>query len=256
MVTSMSLCGRGKEFVEKIFWVRHVDWTKYNIKRAGVIPYTVINGHVHFCLGVDFKTKELTDFGGGIRDSDESPLHGALREFREESNGVFGEENYDSDKYMDSPCLIKNITQKSNYHMMIVFQEVEPCYLSSTMAKFQMSTNEEICAIFWGGEPIFRQLVYTPDATRMYTKVKKFIANCISFNRLVYFLKLRSQLAKSDPYFSSSLIINTRSEDGHCFDEPVCSFKRKRSDVRRPQLNIRGTVLPTTIEGEESLFRN
>lgn len=260
MVTEMSLCGRGKEFTEHIYWVRHINWSNFNIRRAGVIPYTVINGHIHICLGVDSKSNELTDFGGGIRDSDINPLYGAIREFREESNDVFGEENYNPENYLDSPCLIKNMSQKSSFHMMIIFQEVDASLMSTTMNKFSVdfATNDEIRAICWCNDGLLKQLVYTPDCSRMYTKVKKFICNCISFNRLIYFLKLRSRLARINPYFSSTLNFNKlESEIQHSFiEEPLSIFKRKKNNYRKRQLTIKGEYKRDYVLEEEELFKN
>jgi len=59
-------------------------------RRGGVIVYTHFNGTVYFSFGIDAKTHDLTDFGGGIGHRDASPISGALREFSEETLGIFG----------------------------------------------------------------------------------------------------------------------------------------------------------------------
>ncbi len=60
--------------------------------RAGVIPYRVdpITGDLSFLLARHSSSKELGDFGGGVR-KNESALEAAFREFSEETLGVFSE---------------------------------------------------------------------------------------------------------------------------------------------------------------------
>lgn len=57
-------------------------------KRAGVIVYTVHNNELYFLLGIDRRTREFTDFGGGCKQS-ETLLESAWREFGEESCDIF-----------------------------------------------------------------------------------------------------------------------------------------------------------------------
>jgi hypothetical protein len=57
-----------------------------------------------FCFGVHAESGDLTDFGGGISyHRRDNPISGALREFGEESLGVFGFYNEESVK--DCPVL-------------------------------------------------------------------------------------------------------------------------------------------------------
>jgi hypothetical protein len=240
-----SLCGRGREFVERIYWLRQVPWPEYNIIRAGVIPYVVINNHVMLALGVDKQSQELTDFGGGVRDNDVDPIAAALREFREESKGVFGEENYSRDNYTNSFCLIKQFSWRNqpNRHMMIILQQVDESYLIRSEDAFvaqAASAKDEVSAIQWCSEGMFRELVYTPQVTRMYTRVKRFIANCISFGRLIYWLKVRGGMEAQNPNFGSQLQLKTVSstDSAPWLEEPKCFFKRRRGSERRPHLNL------------------
>lgn len=68
----------------------------FRSKRAGIIPYTKIEGKIHFLMGVDMISKELSDFGGGVKIR-ENTLEGAIREFKEESNKVFPHKIYTKD---------------------------------------------------------------------------------------------------------------------------------------------------------------
>lgn len=52
--------------------------------RAGMIPYIKRPDGIYFLMGVDMKTKEFSDFGGGIKNN-ETPIQAALRELHEET---------------------------------------------------------------------------------------------------------------------------------------------------------------------------
>jgi len=194
-----------REFIEHIFWVDQVDWKHYNVGRAGVIPYVIINGHIYFCLGVDRRSQEFTDFGGGVSFYvDRDPVATALREFKEESKEVFGPENYAPENYLQSLCLLRkfNCRGKVEYrtehqHMLIIFQEVSPLYLATACSDFQARVRphkDEVSEIVWITEAQLQGLIYAPTKTRLYEKVRKFITHSVSFNRLSYFLKLRPSL--------------------------------------------------------------
>ena len=61
--------------------------------RASVLPYVVKNNNgkrkIYFLLGIDRETGDITDLGGGVK-RDEFSLEAGLREFREESDEIFG----------------------------------------------------------------------------------------------------------------------------------------------------------------------
>ena len=56
-----------------------IDWTIYKPKRAGIIVYTYSNNDYYFAFGLDRKHNELTDFGGGVKQSDMFSDLGSLR---------------------------------------------------------------------------------------------------------------------------------------------------------------------------------
>jgi hypothetical protein len=89
--------------------VRHMV-PSTTIRRAGVIIYTVYRGCAYFGLGLDSASHDPTDFGGSVRDRDryrdgeqESALRAALREFDEESLGIF--ESVTVDEIQDCPVV-------------------------------------------------------------------------------------------------------------------------------------------------------
>lgn len=59
-------------------------------KRAGIIPYRQSHPGIRLLLGVDTPTGEDTDLGGGVKTSDCGSIHAGIREFSEESFGIFG----------------------------------------------------------------------------------------------------------------------------------------------------------------------
>jgi hypothetical protein len=57
-------------------------------KRAGIIPYKITEGTVQFAFGVDRESGDISNFGGSLRPP-ENAIDAAIREFEEESLGVF-----------------------------------------------------------------------------------------------------------------------------------------------------------------------
>jgi hypothetical protein len=83
--------------------VKNIDWSKQRQRRAGVIVYFIHNDEIVFGMGSDSSYREITDFGGGFESSaDTDPLDTALREFKEETLGVYG----DIDRDAVSECVV------------------------------------------------------------------------------------------------------------------------------------------------------
>lgn len=76
----------------KINYVKDIDLSVVKPGRSGVIVYTIYKGKIYFVTAVDNKTKDITDFGGGVafKTRNENSITGGLREHREESLGIFG----------------------------------------------------------------------------------------------------------------------------------------------------------------------
>lgn len=58
-------------------------------KRAGVIPYIIVENKIYFCFGIDGKSGEYTDFGGPSASFDGDITDTALRTLRDKSFGIF-----------------------------------------------------------------------------------------------------------------------------------------------------------------------
>ena len=146
--------------------------------RAGIIPYTCINGNYFFCLGRDTASGELTDFGGGVR-KNETIFEGANREFHEETRNVFA---FDIN---DRKIASQSIVVQTDY-MTIFFVNVSDRYISLSKQLFHTSKSidAEINDIFWINEVDFVNLVkYGVTKThRMWGKVSRFfLKSCAGF---------------------------------------------------------------------------
>lgn len=129
-------------------------------ERAGVIPYTIIDGKKYFCLGVDFTHGTLTDFGGGIKKY-ETFARAAARELCEESLGIF---RFSPTKiYNSSYCIHDN-------SMIIIFLRLSVENLNESVKDFQKRfskvTRSENSGIMWIQEEIFYNLIKTGKSLR------------------------------------------------------------------------------------------
>lgn len=130
--------------------------------RAGVIPYTSINGKMHFLLAKDRSFGELTDFGGGVK-GEETALKGALREYSEESNYIFENEKADLD----------NSVAITDGKMAILFLHIDSSWYykaSRVFAEKKVTEGEpalqEVSEILWVTEERLINLIKFQKTTR------------------------------------------------------------------------------------------
>lgn len=158
--------------------VSHINWSKVRPARAGVIPYirNEKDDALVFAFGVDINFRELTDFGGGVSyKKDKSAVVGALREFREESLGVFGS---------FKPKDIGNCFVLYNLEMMIVFMlaDVNPEEINQLFhEKLKDEKDPEVDDILW--LPIKElQEGLKPTSRLIYDRVKDLLVKAGDFN--------------------------------------------------------------------------
>lgn len=143
-----------------------------SVTRAGVIVYRVIdiiNG-VHLLLGVDRKHKELTDFGGGVsKKKDKNPIETALREFNEETLGIFGQLTIKDIK--DSLAFI-------NQQMMVIMIHM-PVNLEKTVKTFEKNLvkHTEISDLVWISLQELEDIINNKSVYIMYERLKLFLTN-------------------------------------------------------------------------------
>lgn len=181
--------------------VQDIDWEQTKPMRGGVIIYTEINNNIYFCLGIDTKSGDLTDFGGGISyKKDLTALNGGMREFKEESLKVFDEITLEQ--------LNEGIVVYSKF-IMIVFIKIFVSSLDeliTTSRKFlklsKITRNPEIVELIWLNSFDFLDIIkhgcikvpkeyhnyelntliksdrYNPNGVRkLYTRVRKLLNN-------------------------------------------------------------------------------
>lgn len=78
-----------------------------------------------FLFAVDRRTRELTDMGGGISESDTSLISTAIRETREESLGIFDELLTTTDKF-DDHKIYERAWAITDFKTLIIFWKIQP----------------------------------------------------------------------------------------------------------------------------------
>jgi hypothetical protein len=148
-------------------------------ERCGIIPYTINNGKIYFLMAVHSKTKELGDFGGGVKRNEYS-LTGGFREFLEESNNLFDEE------YSSSRDLLNKIALVDGDNMAIIFAPLEQKWFHEAGPKFRKlrTRRDEISDIMWIEKEIFIGLInnkhqkignYKKTKIFMWQKIRNFL---------------------------------------------------------------------------------
>lgn len=141
--------------------------------RGGIVPYVKTENGILFCWGVDAPTGEITDFGGGVRRTDPSPMSGCLRELHEESLGVFTDLINDT---ADDLVTYSDI-------MMIVFSCIpsELCDTDKVRTSFKskvgLATQPEVKDIVWlTRDEVVALIKGTHPTLIMYQRVSKFLS--------------------------------------------------------------------------------
>jgi len=153
---------------------------KVKTTRAAVIPYVVIEDEeginvLHYLLAIDKDSGDITDFGGGVKQNEVS-LTASLREFKEESDEIFGTLY---DKINNSATNIA-LLDKS---MSVLFIPLPYEWYNTASEKFnerktspiydKKKSHNEVSELLWFNENEFLQLI-SPDNTRMWSRVKRF----------------------------------------------------------------------------------
>ena len=97
--------------------VKSFNWKINKPHRSGVIVYTVFEGTLLFGLGIDFIYGNITDFGGQVSyTEDRNAVVGGLREYHEETHGIFGQ--FNPEQVKDCKVALRN-------DMMVIFVPLE-----------------------------------------------------------------------------------------------------------------------------------
>ncbi|HSW76899.1 MAG TPA: hypothetical protein VLG50_07625 [Candidatus Saccharimonadales bacterium] len=153
-----SMMSKNKNIIYKKI-VKELDLDIIKPPRAGVILYTKYNNAFWFGLGVDAKSKDLTDFGGGIsykENHDKHVIAGAIREFNEESLNIF---NFTMNDFLESPVIYNN-------QCLIIFKYIT-CDIDHIKSLFRQRHDEminhhiipEVCDMTWLHVNDFKQCI-------------------------------------------------------------------------------------------------
>lgn len=166
--------------------------------RAGVVPYTIYNGKLYLCFGEDYRTKTIIDFAGGMEKFDQSMIATAIREFSEETLGVFGpltkdELNRSTVISQRFPAEYKGRTIMQD--MVLIFVPVDEFPLSYTRA-YQAKVQEslrfhperflEIKDFLWLTPELIETAMAGKYCFPMYSKVIEFLRLTPNLNSILH----------------------------------------------------------------------
>lgn len=145
---------------------------RIHTERAGVIPYTLDkDGNIYFLFGVDYRSGDITDFGGSAKRL-ETAFQTAFREFQEESKGIFPEKLYIFESFPNATVL----TDKKK--MTIVFIPIDTQWIKKATKSYYKKRKEskynELYNIRWVCKQDFLKMLEDHDG-RMWFKVKDFL---------------------------------------------------------------------------------
>lgn len=171
---------RGEEFCYK---------KKNRLSRAGVIPFTIKNDTVYFLMGIDRKTGEYTDFGGGVKNH-ETFVSCAIRELSEESCELFT--GVITEQVLKNSFAVAN-RNKTN---VIFFPFINSEYLGKAPVQFKIAHDKlshmkkynELAAVRWLTEKQFIDIAYCRNPNCMWEKVK------LMFRQNIFWRELRCSL--------------------------------------------------------------
>ena len=173
----------GKDSIlSSIDYVKDVNWEKIRPQRGGVIPYCIKDGEVYFGMGIDTKTGDMTDFGGGIRyKKDGDAITGSLREFMEESLCIFGA--YDSQSVQNNVVVYTDTMMIIFLHFDVNMERINEIFDS----RVRISKYFEISSLIWIPKSVFVSCIKTGWLTtpfcnrRLYFRVRRLLQSCINF---------------------------------------------------------------------------
>lgn len=163
--------------------IKNIDWEKEKQTRAGVIPYLRKDNLSYFNLGKDAKYKSLTDCGGGKNHGDLTILHTAIREWTEESLGIYGYNdtnaliNIDDEKLNNSLCIrsdnmiIIMIELNSNVDM----EDVSTEFILRAKKEFELENSE----LVWLDHNTFYKAIKDRIGPKFYILVRILISKII-----------------------------------------------------------------------------
>jgi hypothetical protein len=151
-----------------------LDHEKKTPVRAGVIPFTVRDHRLHFLLGIDRRTRELTDFGGGVKNT-ETMLDAAFRELLEESCKIFGG-SVTKEHLKESPAVANS---------------------SRTAAIFFIKKHNELIGVKWVDQENFKLIAFNRRSQCMWKRIQNILCWNTTWSDLRLTLMLGPELTNA-----------------------------------------------------------
>jgi len=158
----------------------------YKQTRAGVIPYTIDKrGKLYFMLGIDEATRELTDFGGGVKQG-ESIFETAHRELLEESCCIFSN-CISLQDIKNSPVLLNSKGTSA-----LFFVKIDSFWLTRATTIFAQNRAKlpklkkyfEMYDIIWLNEKDFVKIAFDINTRYMWSRIQNMIRSNITWEQL------------------------------------------------------------------------
>ncbi|KKM17861.1 hypothetical protein LCGC14_1671490 [marine sediment metagenome] len=171
--------------------------TRTDIIRAGVIPFTVQDRKLYFLLGIDRRTRELTDFGGGVKVTDKGPIGGAYRELYEETCKIFGS--------TVTKEQLKHSLALTNQNTAIFFLRIESAWLDSAEEVFRACQEElreikkynELIGVKWVVDRDFELVAFNRRSQCMWKRIQNMLCMNTTWNELRLRLILGPELTNA-----------------------------------------------------------
>ena len=156
-------------------------------KRAGLIPYSTYNNQVFLGFGIDTRSKDITDFAGGVNKS-EKLIDAALREGKEETLDLISLEKKDVDE-----CLC--ISNNRNLTIFVPVSHVPYKFTQEFSRRYRAECEcvqekkrkfrPEVCDIVWFSLSEFKMKIAYPGAKDLwYSRTRNFLLD-FGYEKLV-----------------------------------------------------------------------
>ncbi|MGV9199674.1 MAG: NUDIX domain-containing protein [Promethearchaeia archaeon] len=159
--------------------------TQIKTKRASVIPYVIKDGKIYFLLAVDKPSGDITDLGGGVKKG-EFALMAALREFKEETDEIFGKLYDDvNNRLTDIAIVDKKMSVLFLPLPLEWFSKASPVF-AKNIDNRKKKSHDEVSSLVWVSEDDFVTII----KKRMWRRIKHFYSKNYS-EKLLAALRLR-----------------------------------------------------------------
>ena len=145
------------------------DITIQSQHRSGVIVYRRLNDEYIFGLGIDTQSGDITDFGGGVQHQDNLPIVVGLREFTEETLGVFG--HFSAEEVIKSLVIYSDSLMIMFLHLDFNFNAINKLF----DYRRKKIKHTEIDKLIWFDKRQFLNLIEGNATSSLYIKVKEIL---------------------------------------------------------------------------------